>query len=191
MISALGETEQNPRAIHDRMTILLGCALGVRSSEIVTVTLGDIEEVPGKGLDITVFSTKTQTTSTIAVAEVGGQMCPVRAVREWIAVLTRLGKADPASTLLRPIRKGGYNVADSALSPENVTSILVRTARLAGVSTDRLTSHAMRATYATNAIAAGFSETAVAMGRWSSVAMVSRYNRSQRWDTPASSWLGA
>ena len=74
------------KGLRDRALILLGFAGAFRRSELVALDIADIEETDA-GLRVTIRRSKTDQEGhgqTIAIVR-GGETCPVKAVRIWIA----------------------------------------------------------------------------------------------------------
>ena len=121
-------------------------------------------------------------------------MIAVAAVRSWLAILDAV-EGERRGRLVRPIRRGGWSIGEGECSTEVVSTLITRLADAAGLPTGRggVTSHSMRASFATGALGAGFSEAAVsATGRWISVTTMRSYDRTSRWSErlTAGGWLG-
>ena len=180
----------------DRALIVLGFSLMVRRSELVALnTVGDIDETPG-GVDVLIRWSKTdQDAVGVRVAVHYGafpQTCPVRLLRRW---RERLSAVRPAEgPLWMPIDKQdrlphlpGYcgKPGTGRLTGKAVGIILRDAARRAGVSTEALSAHSLRAGGATAAYRAGSDLLAISRrGRWKDGSPVLlRYIREQdRWD---------
>lgn len=178
----------------DRTILLVGVSLGLRSSEIVALTFADISEVEA-GYEVVVRSSKTSDLP-ISLAlprlhESNASLCPVRAVGQYIEALRALGESTAGtSAIFRPIRRGGWTLSGKSMGSESLTPLLRGMAERAGVATDHLTSHSLRATFATRALESGASTLEVMrVTRHSSLATLRGYDRSSRWQQPASGWL--
>lgn len=187
-----------PAEIRDRAMFLVMIALGLRASDAVTLDIADLRRVPS-GMVVTVRYSKTSDlpVDLALSAQDSATMCPVLALEAWLGILRTLESADGAESgapaLFRAVRRGGWNVASTRLSVDAVGDVVRRMAERAGVSTEGLSSHSCRSTFATRALAAGDipREEIQRTGRWSSEAVMSGYVRSQEmWSRPASSWLG-
>lgn len=195
LISALPETHQGVR---DRALVLTMLALGLRASDAATLNLGDIRFIP-QGCEVTVRYSKTSSTPVVlALPYASGDVCAVTALRAWISVLdqqTSSSNSDesrsPADNgLFRQIRRGGWPVQHGRMSTDAIGDAITRAAERAGIDTAGLSSHSMRATFATRALESGIPEGEVQRtGRWASADMVRHYDRSSAWARPAASWL--
>jgi integrase len=108
------------------------------------------------------------------------ETCPVRALREWLAVVGDHGAA------FRRIDWHG-NIG-SSLTATAIASIIRARAAAAGIPGD-FAGHSLRAGFATTAAHAGRSETSIMRhGRWKCVQIARRYIRAgSHWrDNPAS-----
>jgi integrase len=81
--------------LRDRAVILLGFALLARRSELAALNVSDIEHVLGKGLAVTIRSSKTDQSVRGVVRRIhyasAVAICPVRAVLAWLAYLAAHG----------------------------------------------------------------------------------------------------
>lgn len=192
--SMVEQCDDSPVGRRDRAVLLLGVSLGLRASDLVAIKANGVVEVDG-GLEITVPYSKTSEEAVVlALPEIDGPLCAVAAVRSWLAILAAV-EGEHRGRLVRPVRRGGWSVGEGECSPEVVSTLITRLAQAAGLPTGRggVTSHSMRATFATGALGAGYSEAAVgAVGRWSSMAVLRGYDRTSRWSArmAAGGWLG-
>ncbi|MFG1922238.1 tyrosine-type recombinase/integrase [Cryptosporangium sp. NPDC048952] len=162
----------------DRALIVLGFSLMVRRSELIALnTVGDIDEKPG-GVDVLIRWSKTdQEARGVKIAVHYGsnpQTCPVRLLQAW---RERLAVVRPEEgPLWMPIDKKdrlphmpGYcgKPGSGRLTGKAVGIILRDAARQAGVSTEALSAHSLRAGGATAAYTAGSDLLAISRrGRW-------------------------
>lgn len=162
----------------DRALIVLGFSMMVRRSELITLNaVGDITEVP-QGLDVLIRWSKTDQDAIgeLVAVHYGArpETCPVRLLRAW---LDRLAQVRPGEgPLWMPIDKHdrlphmpGYcgKPGTGRLSGKAVGLILRDAARRAGVSTEALSAHSLRAGGATAAYEAGADLLAISRrGRW-------------------------
>lgn len=187
--------DDSPVGRRDRAVLLLGVSLGLRASDLTAIKASGVAEVEGMGLEITVPYSKTSDEAvTLALPEIGGPLCAVAAVRSWLTVLTAV-EGDARGRLVRPIRRGGWSIGEGECSTEVINNLVTRLADAAGLPVGRgaITSHSMRATFATGALGAGYSEAAVsATGRWSSMTTLRGYDHTSRWSErlTAGGWLG-
>lgn len=184
-----------PAEVRNRALFLVMIALGLRGSDAVGLDLADVRRVPS-GMVVTVRYSKTSDIPVdLALSSVDdASMCPVVALSAWMNILSALEPAGVAegASLFRAVRRGGWNISGTRLSVDAVGDAIRRMAEKALVSTEGLSSHSCRSTYATRSLAAGIPRSEVQRtGRWSSEAVMSGYVRSQEmWSRPASSWLG-
>jgi integrase len=147
----LATCDQSARGRRDRALLLFGFAGALRRSELVALRVEDVGVVAG-GLRLRIVRGKTDQAG--QGAEIGlprgryAETCPVRAFEAWQAVARR--KAGP---LFRRISTGG-GIGDTALHPDAVRRILAHRVRMAGLTVDgfdRLSAHALRVGFITEA----------------------------------------
>ena len=147
--------DRSARGRRDRALLLIGFACALRRSELVALRVEDVAEAAG-GLRLRIPRSKTDQAG--QGAELGlprgrhAETCPVQAFHDWQAVARR--KAGP---LFRRISTGGQ-IGDTALHPDAVRRILAYRVRLAGLTLegfDRLSAHALRVGFITEAYAKG------------------------------------
>lgn len=134
--------------MRDRVLLLVGFAGAVRSSELVGLNVDDLTERP-EGMTATVRRSKTDQHG--AVHEIAlpfgtdRHTCPVTAVTRW------LEHADIANgPLFRTVNRHGH-VGGTRLTSQSVTHVVRRTATRANMDRSRLSSHSLRAGFATSA----------------------------------------
>jgi integrase len=139
----------------DRALLLIGFAAALRRSELVALQVEDVARVGG-GLRLRIARGKTDQAR--QGAEIGlprgkhAETCPVLAFDAWQEVAKR--RAGP---LFRRISTGG-GIADVALHPDAVRRILNYRIRQAGLSVDgfdRMSTHALRVGFITEAYGKG------------------------------------
>ncbi len=147
----LATCDSGARGRRDRALLLFGFAGALRRSELVSLRVEDVAAVPG-GLRLRIRRGKTDQAG--QGAEVGlprgrhADTCPVRAFEAWQSAAKR--KAGP---LFRKISTGG-GIGDTALHPDAVRRILAARAAMAGLapeSSGRLSAHALRVGFVTEA----------------------------------------
>jgi site-specific recombinase XerD len=156
-----------PLGARDRAMLLLGFGAALRRSELVALTLGDIETVPGRGLKLLVRRSKTDPHGQghdIAVwanpDEPG--VCPLAALETWLAQRRTAADLDwtatPSVRAERPlfcaVTKAG-RVTGAPLSDKAVARLVKQAARDAGLDPERYSGHSLRAGLATAAGDAG------------------------------------
>ena len=151
----LATCDRSTRGRRDRALLLIGFAGALRRSELVALQVQDVA-VAAEGLRIRIARSKTDPSG--QGAEVGlpsgkhADTCPLQAFLAWQAVAKR--RAGP---LFRRVSKGG-RIGSAALHPDAVRQILAQRARMAGLESDvceRLSAHALRVGFITEAYGAG------------------------------------
>jgi integrase len=147
--------DTSARGRRDRLLLLFGFAGALRRSELVALQVDDVAPAAG-GLRLRIRRAKTDQTG--QGAEIGlprgkyAETCPVRAFEAWQAVARR--RAGP---LCRRVSTAG-TIGDAALHPDAVRRILARRCRMAGIAVegfDRLSAHALRVGFITEAYGKG------------------------------------
>jgi integrase len=147
----LATCDESARGRRDRALLLFGFAGALRRSELVALRVEDVAIVAG-GLRLRIVRGKTDQAG--QGAEIGlprgrhVETCPVLAFNDWQAVARR--KAGP---LFRRISTGD-GIGDTALHPDAVRHILAHRVRMAGIvveNFDRLSAHALRVGFITEA----------------------------------------
>jgi site-specific recombinase XerD len=152
-----------PIGARDRAMLLLGFGAALRRSELVALTLGDVETVPGRGIKLLVRRSKTdqqgqgQDIAVWANPQEPG-FCPLTALDAWLAHRRTAPDLDwtasATSRAERPLfcavaktgRISGENLSDKAVAR------LVKQAALdAGLDPERYSGHSLRAGLATAA----------------------------------------
>ena len=151
----VGTCDRSARGRRDRALLLIGFAAALRRSELVALQVEDIAIVAG-GLRLRIVRGKTDQVR--QGAEIGlprgrhAETCPHRAFDDWQEVAKR--KAGP---LFRRISTAD-RIGETALHPDAVRQILSYRVRLAGLSVDgfdRLSAHALRVGFITEAYGKG------------------------------------
>jgi site-specific recombinase XerD len=136
----------------DHAMLLLGFAAALRRSELVALTVEDLEEVP-EGLRVLIRRSKTDQEGegrTIAIPP-GSKLRPIAAVKAWLeaAHIT-------TGALFRSINKGG-RMSDEPLTGRTVADLVKRYAAAAGLDPAEFSGHSLRAGFVTSAAAHGAS----------------------------------
>ena len=160
----------------DAALLLLGFAGGFRRSELVALTVADVE-TSEDGAKVTLRRSKTDQTAAGRVVGIpygsNPQLCPVRALRHW---LTAASITD--GPLFRGVDRHG-NVAVAALTDQVVAKVLKRYCAVAGLDAATFGAHSLRAGMCTQAAANGATERSIQnQTGHKSVAMLRRYIRS-------------
>jgi integrase len=147
----LATCDRTARGRRDRALLLLGFAGALRRSELVAIRVEDVK-VDANGLRLRIFRSKTDQEG--QGAEIGlprgrhVETCPLRAFEEWQAVAQR-----NAGPLFRKVSASG-RIGGTALHPDAVRRILAHRLRMAGLAQegfDRLSAHALRVGFITEA----------------------------------------
>jgi integrase len=147
--------DTSARGRRDRALLLIGFAGALRRSELVALRVEDVSVVAG-GLRLRIARSKTDPAG--AGAEIGlprgkhPDTCPVQAFKAWQAVAKR--KSGP---LFRRISTAG-TIGGAALHPDAVRRILAHRMCLAGLEgegSERLSAHALRVGFITEAYGKG------------------------------------
>ncbi len=142
-----------PLGIRNRAMLLIGFGGAFRRSELVALTVGDVEAVPLRGIKILIRKSKTDQRGEgqeIAIWEASDpEMCPTRAWRDWMAVRGEDVKAD--EPLFCGVLKNG-RLTGRPLSDKSVERLVGDAARALRLpNPERYTGHSLRAGLATAA----------------------------------------
>jgi integrase len=162
------------KGVRDRALLLLGFAGAFRRSELVSLTVADLEFVD-RGLIVHLRRSKTDQEGVgrkIAIPFARGSVCPVQAIRDW---LITSGISD--GPVFRPLTRHG-RIDLSPLSGHAVAEIVKARAHAAGLNPVIYSGHSLRAGLITSAAQAGVSVWKIkAQSGHRTDAMVSRYVR--------------
>lgn len=140
--------------LRDRALILIGFVGAFRRSELVSLDLDDISEVP-EGLVLTLRRSKTDQEGvgrTIAVPHGVTTYDPVGALRHW---LVEAGIDD--GPVFRPVTRHG-TVRNRRLTAQSVALVLKRSAVASGIDPREIAGHSLRSGFATSAARSGADE---------------------------------
>lgn len=138
------------RDVRDRALLLLGFAAALRRSELVALSVEDLERTP-EGLIVHIRRSKTDQEGEghqVAVPR-GSKLRPVEAVEAWLAAAQITEGA-----VFRPIAKGGRLQA-GRLTDSSVARIVKRCAAAARLDPRQFSGHSLRAGFVTSALEAG------------------------------------
>ena len=162
------------KGLRDRALLLFGFASAMRRSELVALSLEDLEETE-RGLVVTLRRSKTDQEGRGQVRAVlfgrTPEMCPVRALRAWLeAASVESGR------VFRRVDRHGH--VGERLSCRAVAEVVKQYARRAGLEAQHFAGHSLRAGFVTSAAERGKSaERIMDHTGHRSVAMVRRYTR--------------
>jgi site-specific recombinase XerD len=145
------------RGLRDRAILLVGFSAALRRSELVSLDMSDVQ-FTAEGLLIRLRHSKTDQEGrgrTIAIPNARGRHSPNRALMDWIeasgisegALFRRISRAD--------------NVLPERLAGQSVALIIKARASQAGLESDRLSGHSLRAGFVTNAAKNGASSSSI------------------------------
>jgi site-specific recombinase XerD len=167
LMLAARPSPDTPLGARDRAMLLLGFSAALRRSELVALSLGDIEGVPGRGLMLLIRRSKTDQHGTgqrVAVHANPSEpsFCPAAALARWMEH-RRVGPdldwtAGAATRAERPlfcaVTRAG-RVTGEKLSDKAVARLVKQAALDAGLDAERYSGHSLRAGLATAAGDAG------------------------------------
>jgi integrase len=136
--------------LRDKALLLLGFAGAFRRSELVAITMKDIERTP-EGIKVIIRKSKTDQDGqgqTVAILN-GTRFRVVDALLAWLYAANIND-----GYLFRPIKKGGHLQA-RALTDRSVASIVKNYASKAGLVVDDFSGHSLRAGFITSGAQAG------------------------------------
>jgi site-specific recombinase XerD len=156
-----------PLGARDRAMLLVGFGAALRRSELVALTLDDVETIPGRGLRVLVRRSKTDQQGqgqAIAVWANPAEpdFCPLAALDTWLAHRRTASDLDwtasASSRAERPlfcaVTKAG-KLTGTPLSDKAVARLVKQAAADAGLDPERYSGHSLRAGLATAAGDAG------------------------------------
>ncbi|HTX85275.1 MAG TPA: tyrosine-type recombinase/integrase [Streptosporangiaceae bacterium] len=156
LLLAARPSPDEPIGARDRAMLLLGFGAALRRSELVALTIGDVETVPGRGIMLTIGRSKTDQAGAgqrVAVhanpAEPG--CCPAVALDDWLRHRRDAPDLDwTASATMRARRplfcavtKTG-KVTGEGLSDKAVVRLVKQAAEGAGLDPDKFAGHSLR-----------------------------------------------
>lgn len=165
----------SPLDVRDRALLLVGFAGALRRSELVSLTVEDLEWRT-EGVVALIRRSKTdQVGEGRRVALPHGSdpaTCPVRALKAWLSIA---GIAE--GPVFRSISRHG-RIAEDRLSEQSVSLVVKRRVFAVGIDPDRYSGHSLRAGFCTSAAMTGASERAIAaQSGHRSVQVLRRYIR--------------
>lgn len=162
------------KGVRDKALLLVGFAGAFRRSELVALSLADVEYVK-QGLVIHLRTSKTDQEGQgrkVAIPYARGAICPVLALQEWLEAAEI--KDGP---VFRPVNRHGV-VADVALSAQAVALVVKARAKAVGLDPERYAGHSLRSGLVTSAAQLGVSSWKIRQQTGhASDAMLARYIR--------------
>ncbi len=137
---------QRLRDARDRALLLIGFAGALRRSELVALNAEDLTQDGHRGIRLDIRRSKTDQEGkgeTVGIPSGGLGADTAEAVETWIALA-----GTETGPLFRPIDRHG-NVRTTRLTPEAANRIVQDRAALAGMDTEGISAHSLRAGYIT------------------------------------------
>jgi site-specific recombinase XerD len=141
------------KGTRDRALLLIGFAGAFRRSELVSLTVTDIEHAK-QGLIVQLSFSKTDQDGrgrNVAIPYARGAVCPVLALQRWLDLSGISG-----GPIFRPVNRHGV-IADTALTPQAVALVVKERAKAVGLDPARYAGHSLRAGLVTSAAKLGVS----------------------------------
>lgn len=141
------------RGIRDRALLLVGFAGAFRRSELVGLTIDDIQQVQ-QGLIVQLRFSKTDQEGRgrkVAIPYARGAVCPVIALQHWLSVA-----GISSGHIFRSVNRHGV-VAETPLSSQSVSIIIKSRAEAIGLDPVQYAGHSLRSGLVTSAAMAGVS----------------------------------
>jgi site-specific recombinase XerD len=162
------------KGIRDRALLLIGFAGAFRRSELVSLTVADMEQAQ-QGLILTLQRSKTDQEGhgrKVAIPYARGAVCPVLALQDWLTVA-----AITEGPIFRGVNRHG-RVADTAITPQAVAMVVKERAQAVGLDPAKYAGHSLRAGLVTSAAQLGVSSWKIRQQTGhKSDAMLARYIR--------------
>ena len=141
------------RGLRDRALLLFGFASAMRRSELVALTVEDLEPTE-RGLLVTMRRSKTDQEGRghqrAIVPGRNPELCPVRALRAWLEAA-----GVESGSVFRSVGRHGY--VGEQLSARTVADVVKASARRAGLDPAEFGGHSLRAGFVTSAAEKGAS----------------------------------
>ncbi|MGW3024511.1 tyrosine-type recombinase/integrase [Streptomyces sp. NPDC001221] len=148
----------------DAAMLLLGYAAATRSSELVGLDIGDLDE-KDEGIEVQIYRVKMKDfTDTAIPYGTNPATCPVRAVRTLVTAMREEGRTDGPlfvridrhGRIAPPMMRRGKPIGDPSgrLTPDAASDVIERLAAAAGLE-GRWRGHSLRRGFATAAFRAG------------------------------------
>lgn len=170
MVAGLSGT----KGIRDRALLLIGFAGAFRRSELVSLTVADIEFVK-QGVTLRLQFSKTDQEGQgrrIAIPHARGAVCPVLSLQQWLEVSGING-----GPVFRSVTRHGA-ISDAPLTPQSVALVVKERAFAVGLDPTKYAGHSLRAGLVTSAAQLGVSSWKIrAQTGHKSDAMLARYIR--------------
>lgn len=148
------------QALRDRALLTVGLALGRRRSELVALTVEDLQRVdtPRRGYVVTIQRSKTDQEGegqSAWLPRTGSSTCPVAALDAWLAAASIT-----SGPVFRSVNK--YGTVGEKLTDRSVARIVKAAALRAGLPEARWSGHSLRAGFVTEHARRGSSTRSIA-----------------------------
>jgi site-specific recombinase XerD len=156
LLLAARPSPATPIGARDRAMLLLGFGAALRRSELVALTIGDVETAPGRGLLLTVRRSKTDQIGVgqhvaVHANPVEPGCCPATALEAWLRHRREAPDLDWTATatmraerpLFCAVTKTG-RVTGQRLSDKAVVRLIKQAAADAGLDAERFSGHSLR-----------------------------------------------
>ncbi|MDO8789247.1 MAG: site-specific integrase [Sulfuritalea sp.] len=162
------------KGIRDRAMLMVGFAGAFRRSELVSLTVADIE-MAKQGMVVQLRRSKTDQEGRgrkVAIPFARGAVCPVQALQQWLELA-----GITEGPLFRAVNRHGV-ISDAALTPQTVASVVKERAQAVGLDSTKYAGHSLRSGLVTSAAQLGVSSWKIrAQTGHKSDAMLARYIR--------------
>lgn len=173
-VLAMVEGLDGIKGLRDRALLLIGFAGAFRRSELVSLTVADIEQAK-QGLVIQLRFSKTDQEGwgrKVAVPYARGAVCPVRALQQWLEAAQISD-----GPIFRGVTRHG-RITEQAISPQAVAMVVKERAQVVGLDPSKYAGHSLRAGLVTSAAKLGVSSWKIRQQTGhKSDAMLARYIR--------------
>ncbi len=162
------------KGVRDKALLLIGFAGAFRRSELVSLTVGDIEQAK-HGLIVQLRFSKTDQAGhgrKVAIPYARGAVCPVLALQHWIEV-AKIAEGP----VFRGVNRHGV-ISDAAITPQAVGIVVKERAQAVGLDPAKYAGHSLRSGLVTSAAQLGVSSWKIRQQTGhKSDAMLARYIR--------------
>ena len=139
------------KGVRDKALLLVGFAGAFRRSELVALTVADIEQAKLGLVFLLRFSKADQEGQgrKVAIPFARGAVCPVLALQQWLEI-----SGITEGPIFRPVSRHGV-VADVALSAQAVALVVKERAKAVGLDPTKFAGHSLRSGLVTSAVQLG------------------------------------
>ncbi|PQJ26733.1 hypothetical protein BSZ35_19270 [Salinibacter sp. 10B] len=145
-------------SLRDRALLLVGWTGALRRSELVALTIEDVQFIEGEGVNVYIRKSKSDQEAEGLVNGLpygsNKETCPVTALRQWIQAAEKEVEGPFEGDIFRRFYRG-ESIGESAMTAQYVSKVLKRHAESAGLDSEEYSAHSLRAGFITQAIRAG------------------------------------